>query len=64
MAQRDSSKTSLTFIDDKTVLLSVGDLTSATDAKTEELDEDAPEVQELRDSLLMALSQITGPKLH
>lgn len=64
MAQRDSSKTSMTFIDDKTVLLSVGDLTTSADGQIEALDEESPEVQELRDSLLMALSQIAGPKPH
>ena len=64
MAQRDPSKAGISFIDDKTVLLSVGDLTASAADGGQEIDEDAPEVRELKDSLLMVLRQVAGPKLH
>ena len=64
MAQRDASKTAISFIDDKTVLLSLGDLSSAQYRESGDLDEEAPQMQELKDSLLMVLRQIAGPKPH
>ena len=64
MAQRDDSKAAINFLDDKTVLLSLDEVTAARLSDEEEIDQDDPDLQDLRDSFVLALRQLTDTKVH